>query len=476
MDYENILAINQENINIIKKYGPVFYLLIEYVRDNDFQKIPNKSGEMVDSYECSDEEIVDYLVNNPKILERLKLNKKNRCDTLIICCEYLDNELIKLLLNDNKKIILYGVLKNNVDKILLENLLSKSNCYYRSDRVIDGSLLYFFNKNNNFIRFDSTFVYRIYVSDSMNDFDKIIEEILRFISKNNLDKIDLSIHINNPKIITDFMPSVEKKLSSMNIKCNIRYDLTKDAAVKMSENYSYYLNKQVLNDGVNSFICSEENMNFGSIDDYVDFSRMIDIIMTRIPNEASELDKVVYVSQFVINYMDCVDHIEEDDPYTILKRGTGVCRDYAQITSYLLGKLGIDCKTVSSLNTDRIDMNAPATEHTGGGHEFNVVSIDGINYFMDNTWEKDSLLLWKSGYFLVSKELFKESHSQYPAVDNYDCPKSYPSDKIRESLTRVLDFEKNYTISNEQLSKLLNQERYANIEYALKGNKVNRSM
>ena len=474
MGDQDKLYIDQSNLDAIKKYGPELYLFIDYIKNN-YYEIPNKNGEIVDSYECSNEEIVNYLVNNQKLFERL--NKKLHFDMLIIPGQILDNELIGTLNQINKKIVLYGIIRDNVDRPLLEGLLSKSNCYYQSNRIIDGSLLYILNKTNNFINFNDNYQLKnIYISDTKVDFEKTIIEIIEFAGKNKSDKINLLIDINNPMIIVNFMPLIEKKLSDMNIVCHIEYKLTKEAEMKMAENYSYYLNKQVSNKGISSGIESTENMHFDYIDDYIDFSRMIDVVMSRIPSGASDLDKVVYVSSFVVNYMDYVDHPEIDNIYTILKRGTGVCRDYANITSYLLNKLGVECKDVSSLNSDKVDINAIApVEGTVGGHQFNVVSIDGIDYFLDNAWERNGASLWKSDYFLVSKELFKKSHSQYPAIDMYDCPKTYPRDKIQESLNRIMHYENNYIIKDEQLSKLLKQEKYANVEYALKGNIVNRS-
>lgn len=56
--------------------------------------------------------------------------------------------------------------------------------------------------------------------------------------------------------------------------------------------------------------------------------------------------------------------------YGLLVNKTSVCQGYAYGMKYLLRKLGIPCDVV-----------------TGGGHAWNIVNIDGENYYVDATWD-----------------------------------------------------------------------------------------
>mgnify|MGYP002624289036 CR=1 FL=1 len=468
---EKSLVINEKNVESIKKYGIDKYLILEYMRNDDYL-ISNKNGEMIYSDDCTEEEIFEFLDKNIKLYERLKI--KLYCDTLIIYCENLDDKLLELIINDSsKKIIMIGVLDKDIDKSLLEKIFLNGNCYYDCNKIIDSSLLSLINKSKKIIESDDQKAH-IYFSDTMSNIDQIFMDIIAYIKDNKIKNVYFAMTIDNPKIIIDFMPHIIEKLNEMGIIYKIEYGLTKHAEDKMAENYAYYTDNQSTN---GSIISSKENMTFGSIDYYIDFMRMVDIIMTRIPENASELDKVVYISMFVINYMSYVNHPDDYSEYEILKKGTGVCRDYAKITEYLLKKIGIKCEIVSSQNYEKNDLTKWPTDQNPWvpGHEFNIVYIDNQPYFIDNTWENDTSL-WLSNYFLVSLEEFKKTHSEYHEIYNYDCKMTYSRKDIEQSVKRVSKYEKNYIITAEQLKLLLKQDRYEYIERATMGYKIGRNI
>ena len=196
--------------------------------------------------------------------------------------------------------------------------------------------------------------------------------------------------------------------------------------------------------------------------------QIIDVVFMRIPKNASDLDKVVYISRFVTNYMTYVRHDDIYSEYTILKDGVGVCGDYATITAYLLNRLGIKCEYVVAKNF----------EEWKPGHAFNIVYLDNKPYFLDNTWEKGNLFA-TSKHFLVSFEEFKKYHSiGTPDIDyeigREDCQYTYSRSDILESEDKIEEYASNYVISEEQLKLLLSQERYEKLDSALRATKFHR--
>jgi len=170
-----------------------------------------------------------------------------------------------------------------------------------------------------------------------------------------------------------------------------------------------------------------------------------------IPRDASDLEKVTYISNWIMqnfsydyeNYQKKKEW-EEQNPNAIandsnrihlktrnlvefLDDKTGVCQDVAELTEYLLKKVGVECEHISSNN-----------------HSFNRVYIDSIPYWMDNTWDINShdenkdYQLSDSEYFLTSYEDFFKTHSKYDAIYHSPaCPKTMNRENIKTSLERT---------------------------------------
>ena len=101
--------------------------------------------------------------------------------------------------------------------------------------------------------------------------------------------------------------------------------------------------------------------------------------------------------------------------YDALILGEAVCEGYARATQLLLNRAGVHNYLVTG------DARNPdgATE----GHMWNVVTIDGQNYYLDVTWDdfdKQNVTLEKCYfYFNVNQELIDRDHfSIEPSADN----------------------------------------------------------
>lgn len=108
------------------------------------------------------------------------------------------------------------------------------------------------------------------------------------------------------------------------------------------------------------------------------FNAVVDEILMQCQNAEADIDKELIVHDYLVaNYE--YDHERLNNgtmpevsysAYGLLVNKIGVCQGYAYGMKYLLREMGIDCDVVA-----------------GGGHAWNIVTIDGENYYVDATWD-----------------------------------------------------------------------------------------
>ena len=247
------------------------------------------------------------------------------------------------------------------------------------------------------------------------------------------------------------------------------FDEKNDDKGKMLFDFQF-LGTTLLSDGINSnklLQLRTKDLGIISMGDCIKLNRIFDIISGYIPENASQLDIVTYISLFLVRHIDYdYDNYYKNKAGTgsiplrttleVLEGGIGVCRDYADVMKWLFQKFDIDCQYISAVD-----------KNNRSGHAFNLVTIDGIPYWIDNTWQKTGKKNTKldlSPYYLISTQDFLKTHGEYEEeISKYDCPETYSREKILESIRRVGKWKENYCISNEQLQKLLLIKEYREI-------------
>lgn len=165
---------------------------------------------------------------------------------------------------------------------------------------------------------------------------------------------------------------------------------------------SFFYNKSTM-------LCSEIQLNYNSHIYNLDtelplFLETTETILAGMPN-GSDYEKELYLHDALIKKVTYTSSkLEEQNGYTTLVEGKGVCAGYAFALQYLLMRAGIQSYYVVG--------------DSGGDHAWNMVKIDGKWYFLDATWDdpltgsgSDSAYSPFHTYFNLSAEMMAEDHT-----------------------------------------------------------------
>lgn len=268
--------------------------------------------------------------------------------------------------------------------------------------------------------------------ESISSLEQIIQH-MDLINSNNFPRMDFSISLDE-KYIKSLDKSTVEKIDTY---------LTK---LGNSENISFYI-------GYKPGIERDKGFCFHDINSCFQLCNKTEDIIGCIPRDASDLEKVTYISNWIMqNFsydyenldkekqweqqnLDKPDYLIQRDRPRLTERNlvqfiedkTGVCRHVAELTEYLLKKVGVKCEYISS-----------------NRHAFNRVYIDGIPYWMDNTWdinrhdENKDYQLSDSEFFLTGFHDFFKTHSTYGAIyGSPECPKTMDRENIKSSIDRT---------------------------------------
>ena len=173
---------------------------------------------------------------------------------------------------------------------------------------------------------------------------------------------------------------------------------------------SFWYNKSTM-------LCSEIQLNYNSHIYNLDtelplFLETAETILAGMPT-GSDYDKELYLHDALIKKVTYTySKLEEQNGYTTLVEGKGVCAGYAFALQYLLMRAGIQSYYVVG--------------YAGENHAWNLAKIDGKWYYVDATWDdplyngSDDPYSPYYSYFNITTNKLKEDHT--PSGTPYNVP------------------------------------------------------
>lgn len=159
----------------------------------------------------------------------------------------------------------------------------------------------------------------------------------------------------------------------------------------------------------NTMLCSEIQLNYNSHIYNLNtelplFLETAETILAGMPT-GSDYEKELYLHDALIKKVTYTySKLEEQNGYTTLVEGKGVCAGYAFALQYLLMRAGIQSYYVVG--------------YAGENHAWNLAKIDGEWYYVDATWDdpltgsgSDSAYSPFLTYFNLSAEMMAEDHT-----------------------------------------------------------------
>lgn len=167
----------------------------------------------------------------------------------------------------------------------------------------------------------------------------------------------------------------------------------------------------------NTMLCSEIQLNYNSHAYNLNtelplFLETAETILAGMPT-GSDYEKELYLHDALIKKVTYTySKLEEQNGYTTLVEGKGVCAGYAFALQYLLMRAGIQSYYVVG--------------YAGENHAWNLAKIDGEWYYVDATWDdpvyngSDDPYSPYYSYFNITTNKLKEDHT--PSGTPYNVP------------------------------------------------------
>lgn len=172
------------------------------------------------------------------------------------------------------------------------------------------------------------------------------------------------------------------------------------------ETYSYRYNADT--DIVQSLTLNRKDPAIYDYDLYE--QRMAEILAATVFEGMSQWQTALSIHDYLVTHIRYDETLTHRDAYAALTLGTTVCSGYAELYMYLLHRVGINSRYVSS---------------EAMNHGWNVVQIDGVWYHVDATWDDptaDTFGRCRHHYFLLSDSaLADENHNHHSWSTDIVC-------------------------------------------------------
>lgn len=144
----------------------------------------------------------------------------------------------------------------------------------------------------------------------------------------------------------------------------------------------------------------------------------VEIFLMGIEEKWSDYEKVKYTYEYLIQN----NEYDETAQYSqnicsIFLNHESVCTGYAKATQYLLNKLGIPCTFLTGFGTNGIK------------HAWNMVTINGNNYYLDTTWGDSSYILTGNSMY-VPEDMVPSINYDYFCITTNELNKTHTIDNV----------------------------------------------
>ena len=158
-----------------------------------------------------------------------------------------------------------------------------------------------------------------------------------------------------------------------------------------------------------------------------------DQILSALPEDAEEYDKVKYVYDYVIRHTEYDPESENNQNIlSVFLNGSTVCQGYTKAVQYLLQRTGVNATAImGKVNGER--------------HSWNLVEVNGLYYYLDATWGDSSYYAYSGGadtgiadinydYFLITYDMLSYTHEIDNVIEPPPCFSLVDNFYVREGL------------------------------------------
>jgi len=209
-------------------------------------------------------------------------------------------------------------------------------------------------------------------------------------------------YIENDVLYTTLTEVFEKGETEVEFDGFVDSDDLSDVLDDVKRDYPEYfwldcMNVYSVETSKNSSSCDFESMNDYTSEELMTMVGEIraagDKIISGMPEGLDDYGKALYVHDYIAEhtvYDDSKVGIEEknlwDTAYGCLVEGKAVCGGYSRGFQYIMNQLDIPCGVVNGKAWNR-DPTSREEYSEPAGHAWNYISLNGINYWVDVTWD-----------------------------------------------------------------------------------------
>lgn len=448
----NEMYIDKDNVRYLKEYGLMgLYLIIaeQELRYEEFESNIDK-----------DIKLLNFVNKNIDAFKRIF----SRYNCINISGDIIDETIADIIenLSIEQQILIIGYFSNN-DSI---KKISRNEKVYFCDiplnrLTIEQTEIYInLKKNNKVLKRvydDQTYRDKLVIDNKLEEFCfniSSIEDVNKLMklchSNREINKLNMNVNVSDYNLLRCI-----RTFMSYNDYLKININLNVDV-----KNIDIQRIPEIYNDNCTWHI-NAYGIEFNEYYEFYYFNNLIKFLNKKIPKEASDIEKTIFISNFIVNYLDYDDltyghqSVNSNDERVnttisdVVQLGSGVCRHYARLAKCLLNYFDIKCEYIGSNTKEYInalnsgetieyDENGRKVNEDFIGHAFNVIYLEGKPYWLDLTWCDFNIYgIVNDPNFLVSTDTFSKEHSNFVEIDHYYCESDYDRGKIQSAIYNI---------------------------------------